>query len=136
MNLKQLARAHTVGGLTWHLTPYTTVRYQATRDQFSKVMPLAEWGDVEYSFVFIEAYTVAVDFSEQLTPEEQRFAQYWSSRPASIAERWTAFSFLIDIDITSAYWQAHGATRETVIENTEPIPEGERPNSLPASEAT
>lgn len=132
MNLKQIARACTTGGITWYLIPYTTVRYQATRDQFAKVIAVADWESVEYSFVFMEAHAVAVEFAAELTPEEQRFASYWNARPSSIAERWQAFSFLVDTDITNAYWLAHDATREKMIETL--TPEAEVPNSSPASE--
>ncbi len=129
MNLKQFAKKHKTGGVTWYLTPYTTLRNQAVSDQFNAVVPIAERKVIEQSFVAIESYAIEIEFANKLTPEEQRFAAYWNDRPLKIADKWEAFSFLADASIINAFWDAFSATRDTVIEDVTPVSAEDLPNS-------
>lgn len=134
MNLKDFARSHRAGGITWWLMPYTTLRVEAVSSQFHAIAPRDSRGMVETSFVAIEAYAVDAEFAETLTPAEARFAAYWRARPAALDARWMAFTFIAMAEVTNGFWDAFAATRDTAIERAEEAAATASPNLLPASE--
>lgn len=127
MNLKQYARKHTSGGITWFLMPYQTLKNQTISREFASIVPLEARGYEENLFVAMEAFTVDVEFADALTIEEQIFAEYWRNRPAAMADRWEAFTMVMSTPLTLAFFEAWSATRDTALEavNTDE----DRPNS-------
>lgn len=136
MNLKQYARSHKIGGITWWMMPYRTLRLEAIGTQFDKLIQGAAREFIGNSFVAVESYLAAVDFDADLSAEERRFADYWADRSAPLADRWLAFSMIVPESVLLNFWAAYKATRDEMIEKVESVDASEVPNSSPVSESS
>lgn len=136
MNLKQYARSHKIGGITWWLMPYRTLRLEAIGTQFDKIIPNETRGFIENSFVAVESYSAAIDFDNDLSAEERRFADYWADRSSALVDRWMSFSMVVPESVLLGFWAAYNATRDEMIEKVESADASDVPNSSPVSESS
>lgn len=116
MNLKSIAKPHSVGGITWLLIPFETLRDKHVFGALSAVLAYPDWDTTALAFFITEASAVNAVFAPTATPEEARFKEYWQSRPASMAERWMAFTLFVSEAIVSGIHEAYTATRDAQIE--------------------
>lgn len=116
MNLKQIARPHAVGGITWHLIPFQTLRDKHVFGAFSAVLAFPDWDVTAQAFFTMETYAVDAVFAPTASPEEVRFKEFWQSRPASMADRWMAFTLFATEAICDGIFEAYNATRDIQIE--------------------
>lgn len=130
MNLKQIAKPHTVGGITWLMIPFETLRDKHVFSALSAVLAYADWDTTVLAFFITEASAVEAVFAATASPEEVRFKEYWQSRPASIAERWLAFTVFATEAIVSGIHEAYTATRDAQVET----PATNDPNSSATAE--
>lgn len=115
MNLKDLTRNHTSGVITWHLIPFETLRDKHIFAAFVAVLPFAQWDRTAHAFYISEAAAVAAEFGETTDPAVLRFKEYWNGRPATIAERWFAFTICATDDVVNGLIEAYDATRDEQI---------------------
>lgn len=116
MNLKQIARPHAVGGITWLMIPFETLRDKHIFGLFSSVLAFSDWDRTAMAFFVAETSAVDAVFASMASPEEARFKDYWQSRPASMAERWLAFTLFATETIVDGIHEAYNATRDIQIE--------------------
>lgn len=128
MNLKQYARKHTTGGITWYMTPYQTLKNQTVSREFNEIAPFDKRDNEETLFVAMESFVLDAEFAADLAVDEQMFAEYWRNRPATLRERWEVFTMVMSTELTVKFFTAWQATRDTMIERVEVVAEGDHPN--------
>lgn len=116
MNLKQIAKPHTSGGITWLMIPFETLRDKHVFGLFASVLAFPDWDRTAMAFFVAETSAIEAVFAPTATPEEVRFKEYWQSRPASMAERWLAFTLFVTESIVDGIHEAYNATRDVQVE--------------------
>lgn len=116
MNLKQIAKPHTSGGITWLMIPFETLRDKHVFGLFASVLAFPDWDRTAMAFFVAETSAIDAVFAPTATPEEQRFREFWQSRPASMAERWLAFTVFATESIVDGIHEAYNATRDVQVE--------------------
>ncbi len=116
MNLKQITRQHTVGGITWFMIPFETLRDKHVFSLLSSVIAFPDWDRTAMAFFVAEASAIDAVFAPTATPEQARFKEYWQSRPASMADRWMAFTLFATETIVDGIHEAYNATRDIQVE--------------------